>query len=83
MSKSKDRDFFVNARKVVEQAIGEQLDGKPLENPNEGKNPSAIARGRMGGLKGGHARAATLSSKRRKAIAKRAASARWNKHKKS
>jgi hypothetical protein len=29
--KSKDRDFFVNARRVVEQAIGEQMDGMPLE----------------------------------------------------
>lgn len=41
------------------------------------KNPAAVALGRMGGLKGGKARAAKLSAKKRKAIAKKAAKARW------
>jgi len=41
------------------------------------KNPAAVALGRMGGLKGGNARAAKLSAKRKKAIAKKAAKARW------
>ena len=41
------------------------------------KNPAAVALGRMGGLKGGNARAAALSPKARKAIAKKAAAARW------
>ena len=39
----------------------------------------AVALGRQGGLKGGKARAAKLSAKRRKAIAKQAAAARWSK----
>jgi hypothetical protein len=39
----------------------------------------AVALGRQGGLKGGKARAAKLSAKRRKAIAKKAAAARWSK----
>ena len=39
----------------------------------------AVALGRQGGLKGGKARAAKLSAKRRKAIAKKAAVARWSK----
>lgn len=39
----------------------------------------AVALGRQGGLKGGKARAAKLSAKRRKAIAKKAATARWSK----
>jgi len=39
----------------------------------------AVALGRQGGLKGGKARAAKLSAKRRKAIAKKAAIARWGK----
>lgn len=39
----------------------------------------AVALGRQGGLKGGKARAAKLSAKRRKAIAKQAATARWSK----
>lgn len=41
------------------------------------KNPAAVALGRLGGLKGGKARAAKLSSAKRKAIAKKAAAARW------
>jgi hypothetical protein len=42
-STSKDRDFAVNAFRVDEQAIGEHIDGTPLENPNAGKNPAAVA----------------------------------------
>jgi hypothetical protein len=78
-SKSKDHDFVIVARRVVEQAIGEHLDGTPLENPNEGKNPHAVALGRLGGQKGGKARAKKLSPARRKQIAQRAAKRRWGK----
>ncbi len=42
------------------------------------KNPAAVALGRLGGLKGGKARAEKLSPKRRSLIAKRAAEARWS-----
>jgi hypothetical protein len=41
-------------------------------------NPHAAALGRLGGLKGGPARAAALSARRRRAIAKTAARARWD-----
>lgn len=41
------------------------------------KNPAAVALGRLGGAKGGRARAAKLSAYRRSAIAKKAARARW------
>jgi len=75
---SKDHDFVTVARNVVERAIGEHLDGTPLENPNEGKNPHAVALGRMGGQKGGLARAQRLSAKKRKEIARKAAKVRWN-----
>lgn len=75
---SKDHDFFVNARRVVEQAIGEQMDGSPLPDPNAGKNPAAVALGKLGGAKGGKARAEKLSPAKRKAIAKKAAKARWS-----
>jgi hypothetical protein len=75
----KDHDFTVIARRVVEQAIGEQLDGSPLPDPHAGKNRSAMERGKLGGHKGGKARAAKLSPTRRKAIAKKAARARWGK----
>lgn len=74
---TKDRDFTVVARRVVEQAIGEHLDGTPLEDPNAGKNPAAIALGKLGGKIGGKARAAKLSPAKRKAIAKKAARKRW------
>jgi len=43
------------------------------------KNPAAVALGRMGGLKGGIIRAERLSPKKRKAIARKAALARWSK----
>jgi len=41
------------------------------------KNPAAVALGKLGGLKGGAARARKLSAKRRAAIARKAARARW------
>jgi hypothetical protein len=78
-SKPKDHDFVVVARRVVEQAIGEKLDGTPLVDPNAGKNPAAVALGKLGGAKGGAARAAALSPAERKAIAKKAAAVRWRK----
>jgi len=70
-------DFTVTARRVVEQAIGERLDGSPLPDSNEGKNPAAVALGKLGGAKGGKARAKALSPAQRKAIAQKAASIRW------
>ena len=49
------------------------------EEDDDGKNPHAVALGKLGGKKGGPARAKKLSAKRRKQIAKRAANARWAK----
>jgi hypothetical protein len=43
------------------------------------KNPAAVALGKLGGAKGGRARAEKLSARKRKAIAKKAAAARWQK----
>jgi hypothetical protein len=74
---SKGRDFASIARNVVEKAIGEHLDGTPLEDPDAGKNPHAVALGRMGGQKGGRARADKLSPAKRKQIARKAARKRW------
>jgi len=51
----------------------------PNEQPDSGKNPAAVALGRLGGLKGGAARAKKLSASRRRAIAKQAAKSRWSK----
>ena len=52
-----------------------------LPKTHDGKDPVAVALGRRGGLKGGRARAESLSQKRRKEIAKKAAAARWQKPK--
>lgn len=56
--------------------------GNPIHedvSPIKEKNPAAVALGRLGGVKGGKARAARLSSKKRSEIAKQAAQARWAK----
>jgi hypothetical protein len=49
------------------------------QEPIKEKNPAAVALGRLGGLKGGKARAEKLTAKRRKDIAKKAAETRWSK----
>jgi hypothetical protein len=67
---SKKQDEAQNALRVVEEAIGAPL------VPQE-KNPAAVALGKLGGLKGGPARARKLSGKRRKEIARKAANSRW------
>ena len=78
-STGKDHDFATVAGRVVEQAIGEHLDGTPLDDPNKGKNPAAVALGKLGGAKGGKARAKKLTPEQRTDIARIAASARWKK----
>lgn len=45
------------------------------------KNPHAVALGKLGGKKGGKARAAALSPERRREIARKAARARWDREK--
>jgi hypothetical protein len=49
----------------------------PRERPDSGKNPAAVALGRLGGLKGGNARAKKLSARKRIEIARKAARTRW------
>jgi hypothetical protein len=85
MPKRKNPDVNEIAFRVVREATGEPLE-KPPEEPKPKrvrKNPAAVTLGRLGGLKGGPARAAKLTKKRRSAIAKMAAKARWNGHDKS
>jgi hypothetical protein len=72
------RDFMQVAREVVERAIGEQMDGSPLEVREDKRNPHAVALGKAGGKKGGDARAKALTPAKRRAIAKKAAKSRWN-----
>ena len=69
----KPRDINAMARSIVDEATGDEVP------QDDAKNPAAVALGRLGGLKGGTARAKKLSAKRRKDIAKKAAAARWAK----
>lgn len=69
-------DLNLLAKYNVEQATGKI----PSSNAQSEKNPAAVALGRLGGLKGGIARAKTLSDTRRSEIAKIAATARWKKN---
>ena len=69
-----DEDTDIMAARIVAQVTGGA--GHPMERE---KNPAAVSLGRLGGLKGGKARAAKLSKKKRAAIAKKAAAARWSK----
>jgi hypothetical protein len=72
------QDYVSVARRVVEQAIGERLDGSPLPEPElDTRNPAAVALSKLGASKGGKARAKALSAAKRKAIAAKAAKARW------
>jgi hypothetical protein len=72
-SKQGPEDINEAAFRVVDAAIREPSDEVRVE-----KNQAAVELGRLGGLKGGRARADKLSSDERIAIARRAAAARWN-----
>ena len=79
-SSKKPVDLNALAKSIVDEATdeakAEELQAKAVA---EGKNPAAVALGRLGGLKGGKARASKLTPKERSAIAKKAAQARWQK----
>ena len=76
MAKSKrPRDTNQLAKSIVDLATGETEE----KDPYQGKNPNAVELGRLGGLKGGNARAKALTAKKRSEIAKKAAKKRWEK----
>ncbi len=77
--KKRPRDPSQLAKSVVDDATNEN----PEPEPDDGKNPAAVALGRLGGLKGGKARAKALTKEERSEIAKKAAKARWGKKKKN
>ena len=81
--KSKPRDISQLARAIVEEATGESLTDpprsqEPAKESTRKKNPAAVALGKLGGKEGGPARAKKLSPEQRKAIAEKAARARWS-----
>jgi len=69
------RDVNLLAKAIVDEATGDAVEE---DTPtDEGKNPAAVALGRLGGKKGGKARAEKLTPEQRSDIAKAAANARW------
>lgn len=64
------------AKGIVDKTTGEEKEEKPK------KNPAAVALGRLGGLKGGKARAEKLTKEQRSEIARKAAQSRWKKKEK-
>ncbi len=63
------------AKRILDEATGDQ----PKAEPPPVKNAAAVALGKLGGMKGGAARAAKLTPEERSEIARKAASKRWAK----
>lgn len=72
-SKPTQKDFMQLAVDIYRNSTGYK---EKTENP---KNEAAVALGRLGGKRGGPARAQKLTKKQRVSIAKKAAKARWSK----
>jgi hypothetical protein len=71
---NRPRDLNALAASIV----GDATDENPEPEPEDGKDPAAVALGRRGGLKGGKARAAKMTPEQRSEIARQAAAARWS-----
>jgi hypothetical protein len=71
----KNEDINEAAFRVVREATAKH-------DPERPKNPAAVALGKLGASKGGKARAAKLSAKRRAQIARKAAMKRWERERK-
>ena len=80
-NKTPSTDVNVTAFEILQAVTGEPAEepAKKKKPAEPEKNPAAVALGRLGGLKGGKARAEKLSTKKRSEIAKKAARARWGK----
>jgi hypothetical protein len=74
---SRPRDMNQLAKRIVDISVGEAEDELIVDETE--KNPHAVALGRLGGLRGGKARAAVLTSAKRSEIARAAARSRWKK----
>lgn len=72
---SKRKDINELAKAIVDQATG-QAEPEEVDEPQ--KNPAAVELGRLGGKKGGKARAEKLTPEQRSEIARKAAQARWS-----
>jgi hypothetical protein len=72
------RDLNQWAKRMLDIATGESSDATPTPE-EQGKDPAAVSLGRRGGLKGGKARAESMTPERRAEIARAAAQKRWQK----
>lgn len=73
------RDPNQLAAHIVAMSTGQESPVKPEPKaPAKEKNPAAVALGRLGGMKGGKARAAKLTPAQRREIGKKAAAKRWS-----
>jgi len=77
-TRKRPRDINQLAAQIVQEATGEGSEQRSDQDDSD-KNPAAVALGRLGGQKGGKARAAKLTPEQRKEIARKAAAARWHK----
>lgn len=73
------RDPIQLGKLVGDILTGQVEDRAAPSKKDEGKDPAAMALGRKGGMKGGRARADSLSPEKRTAIARAAAEKRWKK----
>lgn len=78
MHPKRPRDPNQLAKSIIDIATGEKPDRDPTPE-EQGKDPAAVALGRKGGLRGGAARAASMTPEQRAEIAKKAAVTRWKK----
>jgi hypothetical protein len=74
--KKRPRDPNQLGKMIVDISVGGAEDRAPTPE-EEGKDPAAVNLGRRGGLKGGKARASSLTTKQRAEIARNAANKRW------
>jgi hypothetical protein len=78
--KKRPVDLNQLAASIVADATADE-DATPVDQTQPGKNPAAVELGRLGGLRGGKARAEKLTPEERAEIARIAAQARWKKSK--
>ena len=79
MKKKRRRQNLNSPSSKYASGADPELKEKVPQIPEKEKNPAAVALGRLGGLKGGKARAKKLSKEKRQEIARKAALARWKK----
>lgn len=67
-----------DTNQLAASIVAKTTSDEPEPDPDEGKDPAAVALGRRGGLKGGKARAERMTAEERSESARKAAQARWS-----